>query len=151
MKQVIAALAAIVFIVLGTALQAAQSSQQPSRWKWWQDDKTKAEIGLTEEQASEVELVFRSALPKLKEAKSQLDTLEEDLSRMIRERTADESAVASQIDRVEAARSELSKTRTLMLYRMHRILTPEQNTKVQAIHDRWQKEHGRTSRRPRSN
>lgn len=146
MTRGFAAIAAVV--VLSAASAAAdQSSRQPSRWKWWQDEKTKTEIGLSEQQAAEVESVFREALPRLKAAKSELDVLEADLSRMIRERQAEESLVAAQIDKVEAARGELSKTRTLMLYRMHRILTPEQNTKVQAIHDRWEKERGKNPRR----
>ena len=145
------ALALIVAFVAfaGPVLRAEQSSQ-PSRWKWWQDEKSKAEIGLTEDQSAQVEQVFQEALPRLKAAKKQLDVLEADLSRMIRERTADELVVAAQIDKVEAARAELSKARTLMLYRMHRILTPEQNTRVQAIHDRWEKERGRSGHRSQS-
>jgi Spy/CpxP family protein refolding chaperone len=145
MARVLAALVAAVLVALPLKAEAQQQ-----RWKWWQDEKSKVEIGLTEQQSVEVEAVFQSALPKLKAAKAQLDALETDLSRMIRERTADESLVAAQIDKVEAARAELSKARTLMLYRMHRILTPEQNIKVQAIHDRWEKERGRNPRRPQS-
>ena len=37
------------------------------------------------------------------------------------------------IDRVEAARSALAKTRTLMLYRMHRLLSPEQRVRLEAF------------------
>ena len=143
MARVLVAMMAVVLV--GSPLSATAQQQ---RWKWWQDEKSRIEIGLTEEQSAAVEEVFQGALPKLKAGKAELDVLESDLSRMIRERTADESLVAAQIDKVEAARAELSKTRTLMLYRMHRILTPEQNTKVQAIHDRWQKERGRSPRTP---
>ncbi len=143
MTRVLVALIAAVLV--GSPLSATAQQQ---RWKWWQDEKSRIEIGLTEEQSAAVEEVFQGALPKLKAGKAELDVLEVDLSRMIRERTADESLVAAQIDKVEAARAELSKTRTLMLYRMHRILTPEQNTKVQAIHDRYQKERGRSPRNP---
>ena len=45
---------------------------------------------------------------------------------------------SSQIDRVEGVRSELNKGRTLMLYRMNRQLTPEQRTKLKAMHDRYE-------------
>jgi Spy/CpxP family protein refolding chaperone len=149
MTKVTAALGAALIVVMATS---ADAQQQQRRWKWWQDEKFKAEIGLTEEQAREVESVFQSSLPRLKAVKQEVDTLEDELSRMIRERVAEEGAVASQIDRVEAARAELSKTRTLMLYRMHRILTPDQHEKVQAIHERREKERerGRNSRRPES-
>lgn len=124
------------------------AQEQQQRRRWWQDEQFKTELGLTEQQSASVEAIFQSAIPKLKAAKTQLDGLEAELSRMIKERTADEAVVSAQIDKVEAARAELSKNRTLMLYRIHRILTLEQNTKLQALHDRWEKERGRDSRRP---
>ena len=37
-------------------------------------------------------------------------------------------------DRLEAARNELSRTRTLMLFRIRRVLTDEQNLKIKAMH-----------------
>lgn len=134
----------VLVVALAAAGNAAAHGQEPpSRHKWWQDDKIKADLALTDQQSSEVEAVFQAALPKLRAGKKQLDDLEADLSRLIRERTADEPSVAQQIDRVEAARSDLNKTRTLMLYHIHRILTPEQNTKLQALHDQMERDRGR--------
>ncbi len=132
-----------LLVVVGAAAGAAAQGQQQPRHKWWQDDKIKADLGLTDQQSSEVEAVFQAALPKLRAGKNQLDGLETDLSRLIRDRSAEESVVAQQIDRVEAARSELNKTRMLMLYHMHRILTPDQNTKLQALHDQMERDRGR--------
>lgn len=140
----------VLILALLCVPTAAMSEQQQQRRKWWQDEQLKSELGLSAQQSESVEATFQSALPKLRAAKQQLDALEADLSRLIRERTAEESVVAAQIDKVEAARAELSKTRTLMLYRIHRILTPEQNTKLQALHDRWEQERGREPRRPQS-
>jgi Spy/CpxP family protein refolding chaperone len=125
---------------------AGAHDQQPNdrnRHKWWQDPKLRAELNLTDVQAREVEEIFQSAVPRLRSLKQQLDQLEADLSRMIRERTADESTVAQQVDRVEATRSELSKARTLMLYRMHRILTADQNAKLKTMHDRERRDRDR--------
>ncbi len=134
-------------ILLGGGQLSGQEPQAQRR-KWWQDEQIKNQLGLTEQQSASVEAIFQNAIPKLKAAKEQLDGLEAELSRLIRERTAEESVVSAQIDRVEAARAELSKNRTLMLYRIHRVLTPDQNTKLQAMHDRWEKQRGRDSRRP---
>lgn len=142
----LAVIAAVVMVSGG--LVRAQEQQQ--RRKWWQDEQFKAELELTAQQSANVESIFQNAMPKLKAAKQQLDGLEAELSRMIRERVVDESVVSAQIDKVEAARADLSKNRTLMLYRIHRILTPEQNTKLQEMHERWEKERGRDSRRPQS-
>jgi Spy/CpxP family protein refolding chaperone len=139
--------------VLLTAVDAAAASLAPSsdrmqaprqdqhgRRKWWQDERFKAELGLTAQQAQEVEQIFQSALPRLRVGKEQLDQLEADLSKMIRERSVDEGTVAQQIERVEAARADLNKTRTLMQYRMHRVLSADQNAKLQAIFDRERKD-----------
>jgi Spy/CpxP family protein refolding chaperone len=131
-------------LALGTvAAPAAGESQSPGRNKWWQDAQVKLELGLSEEQSADVEATFQASLPKMRAQKRQLEALEDDLSRMIKERQADELVLGALIDRVEAARSELSKERTLMLYRMHRILTPEQNTKLKAMNDRRSRERNK--------
>lgn len=139
--------AAALALALLPAVAAGGNDQQ--RRKWWQDDKVKTELGLTEEQAASVEAIFQAALPRLRAAKQQLDTLETELSQLIRESNEDESVVAAQIDKVEAARGDLSKTRTLMLYRIHRVLTPEQNAKLRDLRDRRSKDGSSDQRRPR--
>ena len=48
--------------------------------------------------------------------------------------------VVKAIDQLEAAQSALSRTRTIMLYRMYRLLSPEQRAKVQAYYERKAKE-----------
>jgi Spy/CpxP family protein refolding chaperone len=122
------------------ALPAHDRSQtqqtEKRRHKWWQDQRLKAELELTEQQAQEVEQIFQSMIPRLRVLKDQLDQLEKDLSRMIAERTAQESTVAQAIDRVERTRGELNKQRQLMLYRMHRVLSAEQNARLRSIFER---------------
>lgn len=126
-------------IAAPTSLPHERSAGQQGdkrRHKWWQDDRTKAELALTEQQAQEVEQIFQSSIPRLRQLKDQLDQLERDLSKMIAERTAQESAVAQAIDRVESTRSELNKGRQLMLYRMHRVLSADQNARLRQIFER---------------
>lgn len=126
----IAALVAAGFL-LGSASVSAQD-----RHKWWSDDRTRREIGLDDEQAARAEGIFQASLPRLRELKTELDGLEKELSALIGENKADESVIAAKIDAVERARSEMSKTRMLMLYRIHRLLTNEQHEKFKAIVDR---------------
>jgi len=114
----------------------AQQSEGRQRHKWWHDDRIKAELSLTEQQAQEIEQIFQASIPRLRALKEQLDLLEKDLSRMIRERTSPEATVAQQLDRVESTRAELNKARMLMIYKMHRLLTSEQNEKLRVINDR---------------
>jgi Spy/CpxP family protein refolding chaperone len=139
-------LAALVAMLAWPTWVTAES--QGARRKWWQDDEVKLELALTEQQSAEVESIFQASLPRLREQKRELDALEDDLSRMVRERTAEEAVVAQLIDRVEAARSVLSKERTLMLYRMHRILTREQSEKLKKMTDRRSRDREDRDRRP---
>lgn len=113
-----------------------QSAPQERPFKWWAHEPTQKELGLSPEQAAKAEEIFQATVPRLRELWKALDQREAELSAMIRERKADESAIVAKIDEVEHVRAELNKTRTLMLYRIHRVLTPEQHEKLNAIHDR---------------
>ncbi len=131
--------AAGLFVV--SALAFAQD-----RHKWWTDEKLRSEIGLNEGQAAKAEEIFQASLPRLRELKTELDGLEKELSALIRENKAEESVIATKIDAVERARGEMSKTRMLMLYRIHRLLTNEQHEKFKAIADREQARRRRGDR-----
>ena len=65
-----------------------------------------------------------------------MDRAEDELSRTIKEHKADIAVVSGLLDRVESARSQHNKMRTLMLYRMHLLLSAEQRTKLEALRAR---------------
>jgi Spy/CpxP family protein refolding chaperone len=113
---------------------------------WWKTDSTKKELGLTADQSSRIDAVFQEALVQLRQQKDDLDTLEGKLSHLI-EISADETQVNRQIDRVEADRAVLNKTRTLMLLHMRQLLTPDQRVKLVAMRDRWEQEQRHTNGR----
>lgn len=110
--------------------------------KWWTDQETKAELALTDHQSAQIEEIFQATLPKLRAGRDGLERLEADLSRLI-EGSADEATVSQQVDRVEAARSEMGKLRTMMLFRMHRVLSAEQRVKLKALHERGDRDRDR--------
>jgi Spy/CpxP family protein refolding chaperone len=111
-----------------------QSSGQ--RPKWWIDPKLRAELGITDQQSAAVDAIWQKTLPLLRDARERLDKLEDTLSVMIGKDGSDETAVFTQIERVENTRAEANKTRAMMIYRMNKILTPDQRAKVKAMHDR---------------
>ena len=120
---------------------AKESDKDPQKpkddhgpFKFWQGD-VQAELGITNQQSAAIEQIFQATMPKLEETKQKLDKLEATLSQTIRDNTADLATVAMQVDRQESTRAELYKTRTLMLYRMRLLLTPEQRARLQA---RWE-------------
>jgi Spy/CpxP family protein refolding chaperone len=101
--------------------------------KWWQSETFQRDLGLASDQVSRIEEVFQSMKPALMANKKDLDQREQDLSRVIGDGTATEADVLRYIDKVEASRSALGRTRSLMLFRMYRVLTPEQRTTLQRI------------------
>ena len=121
------------FAALLSFTVAADATQ---RYKWWQSNEVAAEIGLTSEQGADIEAIFQSIRPKLRELMRRLHREEDELTRIMHAMQAEEWEVALQIDKVEAARSALSKTRTLMLYRMHKTLAADQ---IEALHAMWER------------
>ena len=104
------------------------------RWKWWLYDRV--ELGINDQQSAAINQIFESTIPKLRETRQELDRAEEELSRTIKEHKADLAVVSGQLDRVESARSQYNKTRVLMLYRMHLLLSADQRVKLEAIRAR---------------
>ena len=104
-------------------------------------------MALTADQITRIEAIYQTTVPTLRAQKTALEKYEDKLSKVISDSASDEAKVLQTADRVEATRTELSKTRTLMLFRMRRILTDEQNAKMKALHD-----HDRDrDRRPKTN
>ena len=133
----------LAFASLVAAPRPAEAGQG-GKFKWWQSERFVQELALTTEQSARIEEVFQASWPALHAAKADLDRLETELSRQIAEGTASEAKVLQQIDRVEASRSAMGRTRSLMLYRMHRLLTAEQRVKLKALYDAVEREKGQS-------
>jgi Spy/CpxP family protein refolding chaperone len=127
-------------VVLTATLAPGEALASQDRHKWWASERSKNEIGLSPQQSQELEAIFQSVLPQLRAAKTELDRLEQRVSQLLAEGTADEATFAQALERVEAARGTLNKTRTLMLFRMYKILSPDQRVKLRAIHERVETE-----------
>ena len=107
----------------------------------------KAELGLTGEQSERLEEIYQSTLPNLRSLMQSLNEEEAELSDLIDAMDADEWEITLHIDRVESARSALSKTRIVMLYRMHRELSQDQRDALR----KWSDGDERRPRHPSPN
>jgi len=116
--------------------------QQHERPKWWIDPALRAELNITDQQSALIETIWKQTVNRRTETNERLDKLSAALDQMILN-AADEAAVIAQIDKVEAARSEASKVRVLMLYRMNKVLTPEQRIKLDAKAKAMREQRGR--------
>ncbi len=131
-------------VLLAAMLSLAGAAEAGQRFKWWQSGEAASEIGLSAEQVAAIEAIFQAVRPKLREFAHRLHQEEDELTAIMHAMQAEEWEVALQIDKVEAARGALGKTRTLMLYRMRRTLTAEQS---EALHAMWERRraHGPSS------
>jgi len=129
-------------VVGATVLMAHPASAQG--FKWWQSDTFTRELGLTTDQSSKIEAIFQATLPVLRRQKDALDKSEADFNQMIE--ASDDAQVMAQVGVVEAARSELNKSRTMMLLRMRRVLTPDQRVKFVMLQQQT-RNHGRSGGR----
>jgi Spy/CpxP family protein refolding chaperone len=110
------------------------------RMPWWKAADTRAELGISDKQSKGIDEVFEATFPSLRAAKEELDKLDQLVARTIKEGTADISTVNQQVGQAEQARAKLATTRTMMLYRMHRLLSPEQRTKLNVMLERREAE-----------
>jgi len=103
------------------------------RLKWWQDDKIKGDLRLAPEQSARIEEIWQAALTRMKPVVDDLGKREEQLSNLIYGNDVTEAEVLKQAEQVEALRAAIGKSRTLMLFRMRRVLSAEQRTKLADI------------------
>jgi Spy/CpxP family protein refolding chaperone len=131
--------AVLAAVVVGAAvLWAPPASAQG--FKWWQSDTFVRGLGLTQEQSTKIEGIFQHTLPALHKQKDALDKAEADFNQMVE--ASDDAQVMAQVGVVEAARSELNKSRTMMLLRMRRVLTPDQRVTFVMLQQQT-RNHGR--------
>ena len=91
-------------------------------------------------QSKKIDEVWEATAPKQREKWHEIEKLEEALAQTIKENTADVAIVAQQVEKVEKLRAENTAARTVMLYRMRLLLTPEQRVKVDEMRARMDAE-----------
>ena len=129
-----------LLLLAGVPLLAQRPPDPPARpFAWWKSDPFKKELGLTADQSARIDKIWETTRPELRQEWDELSKLEDKLSHLI-QADADEAALTRQIDRVETARANANKTRSLMLVQMLKVLSPDQRTRFRAVHDRWEHE-----------
>jgi Spy/CpxP family protein refolding chaperone len=116
--------------------QARETRRDGDRRPWWKNPKDMTEIGLSSEQSAEIDRIFHAEIAKMRPLRETVNNLERALDETMRANTADIDAFARQVNKIEGKRAELNSMRTVMLYRMRRVLNADQNAKFQAMLDR---------------
>ncbi len=105
---------------------------------WWRD--FQKNLGLTTDQSNRIEDIWQKWRASAQQQRNELETQETELSRLIKI-DSDDAQIAKQSDRVEASRTALNKSRTLMLVHIRKILTTDQRDKLSALREQWDRDH----------
>ena len=114
--------------------KAAEAAAK-AKAKWWRNEELRAEFAITDAQSTELDRIFHSFYASLKSGTDDVERYHKDVSKMMAEGSSSEVDVLHAIDKLEAAKASLARTRMLMLYRMYRVLSPDQRIKVKRYHE----------------
>jgi Spy/CpxP family protein refolding chaperone len=107
---------------------------------WWKDEAVKKEIGLRDDQAKRIDDLFAQRAKDIEPLKREYDVQRAGLDRLMSDRTTDMRtalrAIELQVALMEVPRVKMNESLNVMLYRMRRVLEPEQDKKLQAVLDR---------------
>lgn len=127
----------------GRGTQQNRSGQEFSlSWEWWKDDAARKEMKLSDQQVRSISRLYDNRVRTLKPVAEEIVKQRDILNKMTQERTVDVPVYAIQVNHLEALRSEMNRTRTIMLYEIHKSLTPEQTLKLGEILERRRKARG---------
>ena len=118
-----------------TPSRPEQKSNQP-RLPWWNDPAVVKELRLTPEQSAKIDALWRKRETEMHSVAKEFERQKDQLDRLMAERKVGLDVIGVQHDRVEAQRTTLNKSRTIMIYQFSLVLTPEQNTALKAYFDR---------------
>ena len=124
--------------------KAAEAAAK-AKAKWWRSPELRAEFAITDAQSTELDRIFHSFYASLKSGMEDVDRYHKDVSKIMAEGSSSEVDVLHAIDKLEAAKASLARTRMLMLYRMYRVLSPDQRIKVK----RYQEQKDAAASAPR--
>ncbi len=129
------------------AASQAGATRVPASAKWWQDERVKADLHLTPDQCARINDVFEGFVANMSDVARDIRQREDKLSHLISADDVTEAQLLKEVDQLETQRSTLAKARTLMLFRMRRVLSPEQRGRLVEIQKAREQER-RSGRAP---
>ncbi len=127
---------------LGQATPAHPDAQKPSQPKvpWWKEAAVVNELRLTPDQSTRIDAIWHKREIAMHTVSKDYERQRDELNRLMAERKVGVDVIGVQHDRVEAQRTTLNKSRTIMIYQMSLVLSPEQNTALKAYFERSRRE-----------
>jgi Spy/CpxP family protein refolding chaperone len=107
---------------------AAQSTDRHE--PWWRSPTVQAQLALTPQQAGRIDAIYRQSLPERRRLRRQVKTLQRRLEGMLANATMSDDEALRLITRLCTADKQHKVARTMMLVRMHRVLSPAQRLQL---------------------
>lgn len=141
------------FTTQGSAPPAGSNSQPPPPPRpprgmgpggaWWKNSEVVKKLALSDAQVGEIEKTFLEQRLKLVDLRATLDKEELKLQPLLNADRPDDVKVATQLDRIIAARGKLDKANALMLLALRKVLTVQQWHTLQTLQQERETERGR--------
>ena len=127
------------FMVAALALSAGVSHAQMSRsfFPWWEMGFTR-DLNLSEQQQQQIREILRENRSKMIDMRAALEKAEGEVEDLFEESNVDQRKANDVIDRVVAARGNMTRNFTMMSLQMRRILTNEQWKDLQTRRTRFE-------------
>ena len=123
----------VAVIAVAVPLRAGAQNAPPRRGKWWQAEDVQRELSLSQVQVDAIEKVFQDRLQERIKLRQDVDALQKSLDDMLARADMDDAQAEQLIERAETARMKRNTARTMVLWRMYRVLTPEQRAKLATV------------------
>src|SRR5579875_3152491 len=111
-----------------SSMHAGLQVGPPSRW--WDDKHFVKQLKLSVDQQHRMDAIFEQSRPVLVKRAESLQQEEQKMEALTHAKTLDESALFSQIDRIEQARADLAKATTHYLLQLRNELDADQIAKL---------------------
>jgi Spy/CpxP family protein refolding chaperone len=104
-------------------------------YRWWQSGAVRRELELTAKQVDTLEALFVATLDERRALRRELDRHEEYVRQLLVRGDVDDTEAFEAITRLEATRARRNAARTMMLFRMYRVLSTAQRRALKRLTD----------------
>ena len=119
-----------VFVLLPSTLMA----QEMMHGKWWLNKTLTEKMQLSDSERNTLEEKYMESRRKMIDLKSKMEKQQLELDILLNQADADKAQIIAQFDRLENARSELSKERFRLLIEIRDILGPERYQELKEMY-----------------
>ncbi len=121
----------VVSLVLVAFAAGSTRAEATPRVQWWLNGRVQRHLELSNDQVRALDAIYSNSLPGRRALRERLDRAHVELDRAIQQ--ADDARAMALAVRLADAQSARDKARTLMVWRMYKVLLPAQRRQLPTI------------------